>query len=35
LLCFTISAGHSSQLEQKEEERPGEGGVAAAVAAGK
>jgi len=36
LLCFTISAGHSSQLEQEEEERPGGGGgVAAAVAAGK
>jgi hypothetical protein len=35
LLCFTISVGHSSQLEQEEEERPGGGGVAAAVAAGK
>jgi len=35
LLCFTISGGHSSQLEQEEEERPGGGGVAAAVAAGK
>ncbi len=33
-LCFTISGGRSSQLEQEEEERPGGGGgVAAAVAA--